>query len=256
MRNSIALLSLLLAPFTTAQVVQPDGAIVPFTTGLPPCASYCGPLFDVQGACAPPNLPAVNTNCFCTDTRLTPFDTAGTTGVTNVCGLSSPFSCTATSDLQAIINWYNKYCGKATSAVTSTAPGGAVITSTVTASPSHVAGPGRQTWLDGHWKWVVMLLVVFFAIVVAWLAACCLRRRYIRKKERQIQMQPPVAWGPHQLQAATGGYNQGNPVTDVNRGGKAGAKLNEKGVSVTSTPAAVEREPKRDSRGLRKKTKA
>jgi len=250
MRTTIAFLFLLIAPFTSAQTVQPDGVIVPFTSDLPPCASYCGPLFDVQGACGPPKLPAVDQSCFCTDSRLTPFDSAGTTGVTNVCGTSSPFSCTATSDLQAIITWYDQYCGSKSTITTTTAAGGAVSTSTVTATPSH------QTWLGGHWKWVVMLVVIFFSIVIGWVSACLLRRRYIKKKEREIEMRPPVAWGPHQLQGMTGGYNYGDGVSDANRGGKSNARMNEKGMPVMATPAAAEKASRRESKGLKKKSRS
>jgi hypothetical protein len=44
------------------------------------------------------------------------------------------------------------------------------------------------------------------AIVGGWVGAIFLRRRYLRKKEREIEMRPPIAWGPHQMQGATGGY--------------------------------------------------
>lgn len=105
--TTILLLSLL--SLTVSQNPQAaDGPIVPFTSVLPACASNCGPLYDVQGKCAPPNIPAVDPNCFCTDTRLTPFDDSGTSGVSQVCvGLGS---CTAPADLQAIKSWYDSYC--------------------------------------------------------------------------------------------------------------------------------------------------
>jgi hypothetical protein len=61
-----------------------------------------------------------------------------------------------------------------------------------------------------------MLAVIFFLIVGGWVGACLLRRRYIRNKEKEIEMLPPVALGPHQLQAMTGGYSEG--IFDSNRG--------------------------------------
>lgn len=52
------------------------------------------------------------------------------------------------------------------------------------------------------------MIVIIIAIVGAWVGAVFLRRRYIKKKEA-IEMSP-VAWGPHQMQGATGGYNYGD----------------------------------------------
>lgn len=141
------LVFLLALPFTYAQATAaPDGVIVPFTSGLPVCASYCGPLYDVQGACGPPKLQAVDNGCFCSDTRLTPFDSAGTTGVTNVCGTASQYHCISQADLQAIITWYDSYCGDkgTTTTTTSTAAGGAVSTST--SSPKPGTKNTNQTW--------------------------------------------------------------------------------------------------------------
>ena len=127
-------------------VASPDGLIVPFTSGLPPCATLCGPLFDVQGACTPPNIPTVNDNCFCTDSRLSAFDTdAGTTGVSAVCG---PESCNAPADLQAIKTWFDNFCNTK-QVVTTTAAGGAVSTSTGSSQPS--SGGGGNTWYVLIW---------------------------------------------------------------------------------------------------------
>jgi hypothetical protein len=72
---------------------------------------------------------------------------------------------------------------------------------------------------DTHYKWVIMLIVIVVFIVGGWVAASLLRKRYLRKKEKEIEMRPPVAWGPHQLQGATGGYSYGDGVVDANKGG-------------------------------------
>jgi len=242
--TTIFLLSLL--SFTVSQNAQAaDGPIVPFTSVLPACASNCGPLYDVQGACAPPNLPAVNDNCFCTDTRLTPFDTEGTAGVTQVCGAGTGF-CTAQADLQTIKTWYDDFCATS-KAATTTGAGGATSTSTSTSKPK--SGGGGNTWLSTHYKWVIMLVVVVFFIVGGWIVACLLRRRYIRKKEKEIEMRPPVAWGPHQLQGMTGGYNYGDGIVDANRGGRSNAGgHNKEAAAVVATPANA-RKSKRESKG-------
>ncbi|KAF8863424.1 hypothetical protein BDZ45DRAFT_120925 [Acephala macrosclerotiorum] len=98
-----------------------DGAIVPFST-LPTCAAQCGPLFDVQAECTPPTNINVDDFCFCADTRLTPFNSNGTSEVGQVCGSAS---CSAEPDLQAIKTWYQSFCTEngligAASVVTST----------------------------------------------------------------------------------------------------------------------------------------
>ena len=77
----------------------------------------------------------------------------------------------------------------------------------------------------------MMLIVLLIAIVGGWVIAACLRRRYIRKKEREIEMRPPVAWGPHQMQASTGGYNYGDGVVDAGRAKEA------KMLAAQATPA-------------------
>lgn len=51
-----------------------------------------------------------------------------------------------------------------------------------------------------------------------------LRKRYLRRKEREIEMRPPVAWGPHQMQNQTGGYNYGDGVQDGSGGRSKEAK--------------------------------
>jgi uncharacterized protein YneF (UPF0154 family) len=105
--------------------------------------------------------------------------------------------------------------------------------------------------LDTHWRWVIMLVVVFVAIVGGWIAACFFRRRYIRRKEKEIEMRPPVAWGPHQMQGMTGGYNYGDGVTDSSKGGKSHAGGLDKELGVVATPA----EGKRESKGWLKKSR-
>ncbi|TVY17166.1 hypothetical protein LARI1_G004578 [Lachnellula arida] len=162
----------LLFSFACAQTAT-NGAIVPFST-LPACATKCGPLYDVQGACAPPAQTSVNQNCFCTDTRLTPF-LQGTSNVASVCGAAS---CSAESDLQAIQTWYEGYC-QSTSGGTSTSAGGAATTtgtagsSTKTSSGSSGSGTNAnpRSWFSSHVKWVVMLIILAIAIPAIWIAA-------------------------------------------------------------------------------------
>ncbi|KAE9381162.1 hypothetical protein N431DRAFT_457771 [Stipitochalara longipes BDJ] len=238
MQPTTTLLFLSLLSLTVSQNPQAaDGPIVPFTSVLPPCASNCGPLYDVQGKCAPPNIPAVNPNCFCTDTRLTPFDNSGTSGVSQVCVGAG--SCTTASDLQAIKTWYDSYCtgNKGTSGTTT---GGSSSPTSTGGGQSKSAG---QIWLSSHYKWVIMLVVIVVAIVGGWIGACMFRRRYIRRKEKEIEMRPPVAWGPHQLQHATGGYNYGEAIGDPSKGKGAVGGYNKEAAAVV-IPANGKRESK------------
>lgn len=56
-----------------------------------------------------------------------------------------------------------------------------------------------------------MLIVMVIAIVGGWIGASLWRRHYLRKKERGIEMRPPVAWAPNQAQSGAGGLGQPGP---------------------------------------------
>ncbi|KIN03907.1 hypothetical protein OIDMADRAFT_158870 [Oidiodendron maius Zn] len=185
-----------------AAVASPNGVIVPFQT-LPACASLCGPLFDVQGSCSPPVLSAVSQSCFCNSADLSEFQ-QGTSGVEAKCG---PESCQDTASLQEILTWYDGYCNKAVvqpTATTATSSSTSTSTSTNTSTPSKNQ---NKSWIAGHYGWVIFAVVVTLSMAGGWVGASYLRRRYLQKKEKEIEMRPPVAWGPHQTQAMTGGFN-------------------------------------------------
>jgi hypothetical protein len=97
-----------------------------------------------------------------------------------------------------------------------------------------------------HWRWVVMLIVMVLGLTAIWVGATLLRRRYLRKKEREIEMKPPVAWGPHQMQGATGGYQYGDGVVDVSRGGGSKEARSDARSQAVATPADGS---KRESKG-------
>jgi hypothetical protein len=98
--------------------------------------------------------------------------------------------------------------------------------------------------LDTHYRWVIMLVIIVVAIVGGWIAACLLRRRYIRRKEKEIEMRPPVAWGPHQMQGMTGGYDYGDGVADSSKAGKSHAGALNKEIGAVATPPHGTRESK------------
>ncbi|RAL63029.1 hypothetical protein DID88_004114 [Monilinia fructigena] len=235
--------SAILPAIVSAQQLA-DGSIVPFSSDLPSCASQCGPLSDVQGACAPPAIADVSSSCFCGDARLKPFLT-GTAGVSSVCGAAS---CTSTTDLQSIETWYEQYCN-AQSASTTTSSSGSAATSSSSGSSSNNT---QKSWFSTHVKWVAMLIVLVVGITAVWLLAFYFRKRYLRKREKEIEMRPPIALGPHQLQSATGGYSYGDGAVNAAEGGhhKEAARA-----AVTSTPGEATRK-KRESKGLQKKQRA
>jgi hypothetical protein len=136
-------LPIILSPVLAQQAA--DGLIVPFAS-LPSCASLCGNLFNVQGACTPPHIATTSQSCFCSDPRLTPF-LQGPSGVSSVCTAAS---CTSTSDLQAIENWYESYCGvKGISASTTTQSGTAATgtnESQSSSAPKSSSNGASETW--------------------------------------------------------------------------------------------------------------
>lgn len=142
----LILLSSLALPYIalaepTVPVLPPDQTIVPFAT-LPDCAASCGLLFDVQGACSPPQVQAASTkSCFCSDSRLTALKTSNT-GVCDAAG------CDATG-LGQIQTWYKNLCGGTTSNTSptttgSTAAGTGVSAGTTNSSTAKKNGDG--TW--------------------------------------------------------------------------------------------------------------
>lgn len=137
---SLLVLASSLFSVTVAQTAAPDGAIVPFSQ-LPACASLCGPLFDVQGACTTGSAQS----CFCSDARLKPF-LQSTSGVQSVCGAAS---CKDSASLQQIQTWYEGFCKDASTTV----PDGSDTTSppsstTSTPATGNKNKPANKTWYD------------------------------------------------------------------------------------------------------------
>lgn len=146
--------SLALPPFqplvpllSTANTPPPHPAettLIPFST-LPACAASCGPLYDVNGACVPPNVAAASAavyeNCFCSDTRLVAFSTA-TAGVCDS-------ACTATpADYGSITSWYQSLCSSVQELdiATTTDASGATTTVIGGSSSSSSKGGGGGGW--------------------------------------------------------------------------------------------------------------
>ena len=95
-----------------------------------------------------------------------------------------------------------------------------------------------------------MIIVVFLAMVIIWVGAAFLRRRHIRKREREIEMKPPVAWGPHQMQSQSNGYSFGaGAPPDSSDGRTKEAKM----MGALATPADGSN---RESRGWLRKNRS
>jgi hypothetical protein len=130
-----------LTPTTAQEAAAADGALVPFTSALPVCASKCGPLYDVQGGCT-------TQSCFCADARLTTISSGGTAAVSTICGAAS---CTAQADLQKVADWYKSFCpSNAGTASTSTAAAGNAPGATTTAPGSAPTGTGTTSGTTGN----------------------------------------------------------------------------------------------------------
>jgi hypothetical protein len=57
-----------------------------------------------------------------------------------------------------------------------------------------------------------MLIVVALGLIAIWVGAVFIRRRHHLRKEKEIQMLPPAAWGPQQIQSTSGFSDRnGNP---------------------------------------------
>lgn len=81
-----------------------------------------------------------------------------------------------------------------------------------------------------------MLIILALGIPGLWAIAFIFRRRYLRKRDKEFEMRPPVALGPHQMQGMTGGYTSGDGV-----GNRAGADVggHQKEAKATQQPVAA-----------------
>jgi hypothetical protein len=97
-----------------------------------------------------------------------------------------------------------------------------------------------------------MVIVIALAMILIWVGAVFFKRRYQRKKERQIEMKPPVAWGPHQMQHSTSGYNYGDGIVDASGSGRSKEAMSMAAPAALATPADS-RAAKREGKGWLKK---
>ena len=150
----------------TSSVASFVTQIVPFDQ-FPSCASLCGPLFDAQGGCVHPILPAADETtanaCFCSNGAVSGFKT----GIHNVCDNI----CTAsgedqTATLVTIQNWFADICGVQKfsaedqgSSSTSTSGTGSTGTGTSNSGGNRVAQGNGGTWFVNTNPGLLLLVV-------------------------------------------------------------------------------------------------
>lgn len=237
-----------------------QGVIIPqsATSTFPGCALSCTTLLQARDVCMPPNVAQSSQltydQCFCNSPFLTPFaSTADQVCVTE---------CTIQTDRQLLQAWYRNFCAQVrqgidpttlthTSSVT-TPPAVATSTQyitsgtfTATETPTSTATSNtgaststtshqNQSWIDGHWKYILMLAIIVVALaLLAWLAVW-LKRRHRRKLDAKRaaasgfnydpekrstkelrQSATPDLWGPHQMMQATQGYAYTTDMAEV-----------------------------------------
>ncbi|GAB0138029.1 hypothetical protein EsDP_00006276 [Epichloe bromicola] len=191
--------------------------IIPFNdiSKLPACAVGCQPLWDANGGCVPPAIPAADPKvygeCFCANSKVAAFSTA----VSGVCDNACPGD---PKGVSSIAGWFSNFCN----VKAGDTPKTAVSTS---AGPTRTPGSsnsgsisddgGGGDWLSDHWQWVIMLVILVVGIAGIWIGACIWRRRYLRKKDRQTSLGQKhsgsvnnPSWGP-----AITGSESATPMT-------------------------------------------
>ena len=92
--------------------------------------------------------------------------------------------------------------------------------------------------------------MVTLALIGGWVTASFFRRRYLRKKEKEVELRRPVSWGPHQMQAMTGGFANSEVALGAGAAGPGRATpMNETRAMGGDPVAFPEPTAKRESRG-------
>ncbi|EXJ79340.1 hypothetical protein A1O3_08842 [Capronia epimyces CBS 606.96] len=253
MRLSLSTLAIVLVTLfrrTSAQNIVPTSS----SSSFPGCALSCTVLLQAQSLCVPPNVPTTSEityeNCFCQSSLLQAL--YGTPD--SICA----GECTIEADRQLLQTWFTGFCaqvGKGVDPLASTAttsPTSATVvtvtstsppqaTNTATGSTSASASSSHQSWIEGHWRWILMLgiLAVGFALLT-WLAIWLKRRHGRKVEERRATISgfptasekrdgahsaTPDLWGPHQHMHHTKGweYSEGRGVMGSGALGAAAA---------------------------------
>ncbi|KAF2710355.1 hypothetical protein K504DRAFT_454657 [Pleomassaria siparia CBS 279.74] len=151
---------------------------------MPACARQCTVLAQAEGGCVPPgaqvSTQATYQSCVCQSAFLTTLHSSGA-----VCQATG---CSA-DDAAKITTYYNALCAgpvvEPTMTTTTSTTSAATGTGTADAAgeTTSATNKGKPSWLDSHWRWVVMVVVVAAAILFFWIGGIWLKRRMNRKRD-------------------------------------------------------------------------
>ncbi|EHY52116.1 hypothetical protein HRR83_003320 [Exophiala dermatitidis] len=246
--STIAFLLITFSHLVLAQTIVPTSS----SNSFPGCALSCTVLLQAQTLCTPPNVASTNQityeNCFCQSSLLQALYSTPDA----ICA----GECTIEADRQQLQKWFTGFCaqvGQGVDPLTSTAATTSPTSTnaaTVTRDSSGAANSGtgsasgskssssHQAWIEGHWRWILMvaILAVGFAFL-AWLAVW-LKRRHSRKIEERraavsgfptpsekrdgARSATPDIWGPHQHMHYTKGWEY-HDGTELAAGGALAA---------------------------------
>ncbi|KAF2876167.1 hypothetical protein BDV95DRAFT_602183 [Massariosphaeria phaeospora] len=180
---------LLVAAAASCVVAQTANQAVIDYSKLPTCARQCTVLDAAEKGCVPPAAPVTDSNtyhsCFCLSALLVGLKSSG--------ALCQPAGCLA-DDATKISQYYISLCNGPAQPppAEQPQPTATATTTSATTTATGVAGAAgpkgierKQSWIDGHWKWVVMVVVIAVAIVVLWVGLALWKRSHDRKKDAE-----------------------------------------------------------------------
>jgi len=205
----------------TRSLIIPTSA----TSSFPACAVSCAVLQQAQTNCQPQATTQLNfENCFCQEPTLAALYSTPDA----ICAAECPTA----SDRTLLQSWYSSFCQQvgqgidpltavasaSTTMVTITSTSSSVPAPTITGSGSTAAanrGDG-ESWISGHWQWILMLAILAIGFgLIAW-GAIWLKKRHEQKLDQRraamsgfpseaekrrdgARSATPDLWGPHQV---------------------------------------------------------
>lgn len=146
--DRISILCFLLLTLFSSSTLAQSVTLIPSAGSdtFPACALNCATLKEAQDSCVPPAAPTTNqatyVSCFCQSALLTQLHSSPN----GVCDSS----CTSTTDLQKLEQWYNNYCstgGSVQTTTTASSTTSTVAAATATSSKTHVQSyPAPKSW--------------------------------------------------------------------------------------------------------------
>ncbi|CAI4216112.1 unnamed protein product [Parascedosporium putredinis] len=249
--------------FAALMYPSPHAMRVEVCAQFPACAQNCGSLFDAQGGCVHPILPAADeataNACFCSNAAVANFKT----GIHNVCdNICKASGEDQTATLVTIQNWFADLCDTEKFSASNQGASSTSSTSGTDADTGSSSGGTRVqqgtggTWLQNHLRWVIMAVVIVVAIIVIWIGACIWRRCYLKKKERQMGLGKHPAhasWGPGAAPADHHSVTAPGMFLPPNHGSTSGSNIAMEKSYASPTPpppnGPLQNQPKSGCRG-------